>query len=254
MRSIQGGSEESTQALRLQFYLDELKRQSEIASSSLTRGWIRAVQPDVAEDDAAVWGDLQSALFAAIVIRRILDPAGVSFKPKETHNIRQAAAKRRGAKLRELLQITESSALLKVANVRDSFEHFDERLDGVFLNKRASLVDWRISEDGIRVKTPRDTDVPAGEALRQFFPASGTLHFGDTDLDLFALDRALLELSEKVTRASEELAPSKVGPYTYGLFDKEYFDLPDRANARVRDWFNFRAKHGNPINPSELPG
>jgi hypothetical protein len=86
-----------------------------------------------------------------------------------------------------------------------------------------------------------------GEALRQFFPGSGTVHFGDEKLDLFALDRALLELAGKVTSATEQLASTKVGPYTYGSFRQELFDHPDDANGWVRDWLHFRAKHGDPI-------
>lgn len=247
MRSVRGGTETSTEALQLQYYMDELKRQAEIASQSLTRGWIRAVQPDTRADDEIVWGDLQSALFAGIVISRILNPVGVKPWPKDTFREREAIAKRRGSRLRELLQIDESSPLLKVTNVRDSFEHFDERLDSVFLNDTASLIDWHISRDGIRLRTPLDKEGPVGESLRQFFPGSGTLHFGEEELDLFALDRALLELVAAVRDASDRLARMKVGPFTYGAFNPELFDQPDRANKRVRDWLQFRARFGEPV-------
>lgn len=239
LRSVLGGSEASTKALQLQYYVDELRRQSAIASRSLTRGWTRAIQDGTASNDAEVWGDLQSALFASIVISRTLKPVGVRKN--------KAAAEQRGQELRELLRIDESSDLFRVNEIRNSFEHFDERLDSVFVDMRGSLVDWHISKDGVRLRTPQDSDGPVGEALRQFFPGSGTLHFGDDTLDLFALDRALLVLVEDATSASKQLARLFVGPYTYGVFKHELFDQPEVATARVRDWFRFRAEIGNAV-------
>lgn len=239
MHSVLGGTEASTEALQLRYYLEELKRQSEMASRSITRGWTRAVHPETPSNDAIVWGDLQSALFASIVVCRILQPVGV-WK-------HQDRAEQRGAKLRQLLHIDGGSALFSVRKVRNSFEHFDERLDAAFVAKRASLIDWHISKDGVRLRTPEESQVPVGEALRQFFPGSGRLHFGEDGLDLFALDCALLELTSKAATLCDELAAQSEGPFTFGVFKSDVFDSPSSANARLRQWFRFRAEIGNPV-------
>lgn len=256
IQSVHGETDEITEALQLGVYVDELKRQAIIANRSLTRGWLRAMQPETHPHDPAVWGELQSALFAAIVVYRILRPGSVHPFPKETKRERQQQADRRSQQLQELLGIDDDFAVFKVRDVRNKFEHFDERLDAAVMAGRSSLIDWHISRDGTSFLTPEGYDGPVVEPLRVFYPKAGTLYFGEVVLDLYAMDCALLTLrDDMVPAATERLTEIRGnGQRTFGA--STYINLMNaqRAQDRMDEWLRVRAEGGSPIpfSPSDV--
>ncbi|MDQ0768199.1 hypothetical protein QF031_000948 [Pseudarthrobacter defluvii] len=153
IRSVSGATAEITEALQLAVYVDELGRQAEIASRYLTRAWLRAMRPETDTHDAMVWGDLQACLFACIVIQRMLQPGAAFRHPEATRAHRQKRLKERSLRLNELLQLDDDFPVLKVREIRNAFEHFDEGLDTLVLAGRASFIDWHISRDGLSMRT-----------------------------------------------------------------------------------------------------
>lgn len=87
-RSLSGATEESTDALRLIMYLEEVREQALISSRAFARAWRAALTPDY--DNDAVWADLQAMLFAGVVIQRILLPDPSSIRPKAGRSRRSA--------------------------------------------------------------------------------------------------------------------------------------------------------------------
>jgi hypothetical protein len=128
LQSVSFGDPESSAAARDRVYLDELARQAEIATQNIAEAWKRGMQiPDVR--DPVTWSLLQGALFAAIVVSRILRPRGVRKYPTLTRDDSQKYAASRGSRMRKLLEVGDDSPLFTVEDVRHSFEHVDERLD-----------------------------------------------------------------------------------------------------------------------------
>ncbi|MFE4197263.1 hypothetical protein ACFRJ9_15475 [Paenarthrobacter sp. NPDC056912] len=253
--SISGTAPETTEALWLGVFLAEIKRQAELGSRYVKRAWTRAMSGEVKSNDNIVWGDLQAALFSAIVIQRILKPGPVRGTPKETHAERKRQAEHRGNRLRELLSIEENSPLFFSKDVRDACEHFDEKMDAVVLDGTASIIDWHISLDGrIPQSLPHDTPgQPRATDLRAFFPRGGVLRFSAKyQLDLFALDIAFLRLLEEDLPAGEAaLQELKSGPMTYGAAQYVRFMPEQTEDARIEHWLLLREKAGMPV-PSAL--
>jgi hypothetical protein len=249
LRSVRGETDDVTEALQLAVYIDELERQAEIASRSVTRAWVRAMRPETKAQDPMVWGDLQACLFASIVIQRILQPGTAFRHPEATRAQRQARSKERSIQLRSLLQIDDKFPVFEVREIRNSFEHFDEGLDALVLAGRSSLIDWHISRDGTSMRTPPGQDGPVLQALRVFHPTAGTLHFGDLVLDLFRLDCALLELrDERVPAARKELEETFApGGKHFGASQYIHLVPPAQVKPRLAEWLRIRQEIGHAV-------
>jgi hypothetical protein len=256
MRSMSGGTPETTEALWLGVFLTEIRRQAELGSRYIKRAWTRAMSEGIKSDDTMVWGDLQAALFSAIVIQRILKPGPVRPYPKETRVTRQTQAEYRGNRLRELLRIDDSWPLFLAKDVRDACEHFDEKLDSVILDGMASLVDWHISHDGKMLQTPPQPAAGQEMAadLRAFYPRGGILRFSARyELDVFNLDVAFLNLLEPegVTAAQARLNEDLEGPMTFGSTQYIYLMSEEHEDLRVKQWLDIREQAGAPV-PTSL--
>lgn len=256
LRSVSGETEEITQALQLAVYVEELGRQAEIASRFLTRAWLRAMRPETDTHDTMVWGDLQASLFACIVIQRMVQPGPEFPYPKATRPQRKQRLKERSQQLNDILQLDEDFPVLKVREIRNAFEHFDEGLDALVLAGSWSFIDWHISKDGLSMRTPPGQDGPVLQALRVFHPAAGTLHFGDLFLDLFSMDCALLELrDERVPRALNELkAKSATGWKHFGASQLIHLVPPEKTKPRLAEWLRVREEIGHAVPYQFTPG
>jgi hypothetical protein len=252
MSSISGGTPETTEALWLNVYLTEIRRQAELGSRYIKRAWTRAMSDGLRSDDNMVWGDLQAALFSAIVIQRIMKPGPVRSQPKSTKAARQQQADHRGNRLRELLGIDDSWPLFLAKDVRDACEHFDEKLDSVVLDGMVSLVDWHISHDGKMLQTPPQPVAGRELAadLRAFYPRGGILRFSARyELDIFNLDVAFLNLLEEdgVTAAQASLKEGLEGPITFGASQYVYLMSEENEDLRVKEWLDVRDEAGTPV-------
>lgn len=252
MQSISGGTPESTEALWLDVFLVEIQRQAELGSRYIKRAWTRAMSEGTSSNDTLVWGDLQAALFAAIVVQRILKPGPVRPHPKATRDCRQQHADYRGQRLRELLGVDDSWPLFLAKDVRDACEHFDEKLDAVVLDGMVSLVDWHISHDGKMLQKPPHPE--AGQVmaadLRAFYPRGGILRFSARyELDIFNLDVAFLNLLEDdgVKQARAALRDDIEGPMTFGSSQYVYLMSEENEDHRVQEWLDVREQAGAPI-------
>jgi hypothetical protein len=252
MSSISGETPAVTEALWLNVFLAELRRQAELGSRYIKRAWTRAMSEDVKSNDNMVWGDLQAALFSAIVIQRILKPGPVRPFPKETRAARQSQADHRGRRLRELLRVEETSPLFLSKDVRDACEHFDEKLDAAILEGKASLVDWHISLDGKMLQAPPEPKEwrELSADLRAFYPRGGILRFSAKyELDIFNLDVAFLNLLEDdgVEKARAELKEVIQGSMTFGASQYIYLMSEENEDLRVQQWMDVREAAGAPV-------
>ena len=132
MHSLTGNNPAQTDLLQKSLYLRELERQAKIASRSIVRAWRQALATKM--DPEQVFAELQAAMFSCIIIERILMPHGPHVRKRD--GIAQAEAARqatdRGAWLCKELRLTRAVLRsLRVGEVRNSLEHFDERLDDI---------------------------------------------------------------------------------------------------------------------------
>jgi hypothetical protein len=231
----------SSEAARDLVFLDELDRQAEIATHNITDAIERGLHVEHVRD-RQTWSLLQGALFAAMIVARILKPRDVRSYPGLSDKESREYAERRGKRLRSLLEIDKNSALFKVEIVRNSFEHFDHRLEERFIAGAQSLSDWYIT-DGTAFMTPERPNGPTSVGLRVFFPAGGELYFDRERLDLFALDIALLDLRQQVLTARQRLKAQLRGR---GLFVGHPYHLmtAEAVRSRREQWLRLRAEAG----------
>jgi hypothetical protein len=248
IRSLKGQTEEATEALRDGLYLDELERQAVIVNSNIVFAWRRAMG-DCSPTDPDVWAALQAALFAAIVVQRVLRPGRVRrYRHHQTQRESQDFAECRGRRLRELLGVTAEASLLRVQGVRDPFEHVDERLDQLMTPETISLSDWYIST-GKALVTPGASSgsglSSGGYGLRVFFPAGGVLYFDSEALDLYALDIAMLQIREAINAARGSLQQKVRGRNVFG--GSQLVDLlpEDHVQQRAAGWLADRDERGH---------
>lgn len=251
LRAFAGETPEATASLRSFYYLDEVDRQAAIFNASFED----AMNAALADDTENCWRHLQSALFAAIVVNRLIDPrlnqrGWAQTSAAEARTIAMA----RGRRLRQLLWLPDpsdqSTPLYMVSKVRDSMEHIDERLDRV-LNDEAdmSVSDWYISDGRLMVRLPGIGDgdpTPAG--MRAFVPRIGRLYFNAQALDMFGLDRDMVTLRHHVIEAKAELHHQMKGRFTFG--GSNLVEIPGMPQGLelVEAW---RTERGKRI--SELP-
>ena len=239
LRAFAGETPEATAALRSSYYLDEVDRQAAIFNAS----FLDAMNSALAWDAETCWRHLQSSLFAAIVVNRLIAPRsnqrgwdGVS--RLEAQRIAQA----RGQRLRQLLWLPDppdqSTPLYLVSKVRNGMEHIDERLDRVLHDDAGTSVsDWYLSDGRLTVKLPGEgeTDpLPAG--MRAFVPRIGRLYFNAERLDMFVLDLDMVKLRHHVIEAKAELREQLKGRFVFGAsMSVTIPDMPEGMEA-VERW------------------
>ncbi len=165
MRSVFVGDPGWDDGARDRVYVEEIARQSRVFSDALGRAVALGLSADASDD--APWGYLQGALFASVVVCRLLNPSRRVHRTYEgmTRAESQSFSDDRGSPLRRLLDIDDDEPLLqRLVTVRDALEHFDERLDAVMATSPSSLCDRYIS-DGVALVTSDSPaqDGPAGQ-------------------------------------------------------------------------------------------
>ncbi len=238
------------------YYLSCCVHQARIALYHLDRLWALEGSPaDLTvwrklreARDLTVWAELQGFVTAAIILNRFLDPKPQKHrKADERKAVLARQALLRGERLRELLEIKADSPLLGVADVRNSYEHIDERIDSlVTAGDIWSLSDWYISEELYFVSLSEDEAKSRGvtarhEGVRHFAPFPGLLVFGRESIDLFRMEAALhsllatnVEATEKVVREypSGRLA---FGQATPALWPRKDWEARRRRIEEVRE-------------------
>ncbi len=242
IQSVRGPTDDATNTLRLIFYLVEIERQAEIFGTSLDEALTAAISK---RDTISTWRHLQSAVFAAIIVNRILS-LDVDARPwlgqskKEAKKAANDTARRRAKQLRALLLLPDhdddSVAIFGVRSVRDSLEHIDERIDRALHSPGVrSLSDWYLS-DGVFLTSPEDAEgTNTRSGLRGFHPESGLLLFDRTPLDLFALDIEMLKLRRNAREAQTGLGQRLQGRLHFGGGQLRSYTGPRMGN-RFTDW------------------
>lgn len=241
IRSIDYQDLASREAARDLVFLDELDRQAEIANRNIAEAWKRGSHTEDVHDPQT-WSLLQGALFAAIIVARILKPRDIRPYPPLTAKESREVAELRGSRLRSLIEIDEDSDLFNVEVVRNSFEHFDERLEARLVAGAQTISDWYIS-DGTALMTPEQPHGPGGVGLRVFFPAGGTVYFDRDELDLFSVDIALLDLRQQVRTARQRLK-AQIRGRGYFTIQAVRLMTSDEANGRSQEWLRMRTRAG----------
>ena len=176
-------------------FLEELTTQCAWAISSVQR-MNEILQTKDAGGPQAFFQQAAELLQHAGLASKILWPPGspVGFKNKR--------AKVRGIYLRTTLEITDSHAL-KNRNLRDHFEHYDERLD-----------DWVVkSPNRIMVNSiigPRNTIggnvVQDHEIIKLFDPQTNTLIFRGEPYDIQLLVNSVIDVKNRVQKRLQAIA------------------------------------------------
>jgi hypothetical protein len=215
MYAFRGASDASTAALQDQMYLCELHRQATIFDSSLHAAMVSAL---VTDDVDECWRHLQGALFAAVVVIRLIKPTATQKWGLRSANETKAIAHARAKRLRELVGLPEPGqqdmALYQLRSLRNAMEHVDERLDHIADASIGSLSDWYLSGGTVFMRDATSQTAPLG--LRSFDPTAGVLIVDDQMLDLFQLDIEMLKLRMNATEAIGEAATRIVGRCQFG--------------------------------------
>jgi hypothetical protein len=200
----------------LRAYLGELQRQAQFALKALD-DVLTCGASSTTNDDFDTWYAAQALLTALGIIRRILLGDDIRGQINATKEDRVKAKKRgvdRGLNLREMLGMELGTVLLS-ADVRNAFEHFDERLDQA--TAQPYMIDTAIYKGPNRMRYYADEDhVREIEPLRQLDVSSGHLIFRSDALDLFAVRHDLRLLSKHIGKACEH--PREPAQVAVGVF------------------------------------
>ena len=218
MQSISGRNENATRALRLIFYLGEIERQAEIFSACLMDSFSAAERDDVGE----AWRHLQAAMFAAIIVSRLLSAdqtayAGGGLSREDA----KEAMRWRVTELRQLLGMPEASTKVvsvdRIADFRNGLEHIDQRIDIAVLSPSvASLTDWYLTE-GLFLTSPEEAPKKQSRAgLRGFYAVNGMAMFDRSPVDLFELDLDMIRLRHNAREVQVELCADVIGRCAFG--------------------------------------
>jgi hypothetical protein len=187
----------------LMAYLGELQWQADFALRSLEdllEAGTKASQPN----DFDTWYAAQALLTALGIIRHLLLGEFVRGPQGSTATERQEAkdlGRRRGEGLRELLDCPLDTVLLS-AEVRNAFEHIDERIDEA--TKEPYVIDTAIYHEPERMMYFREeAQLNEIHPLRQLSLSSGHLAFMSDALDLYAVRHDLRLLKKRIVRASQ---------------------------------------------------
>jgi len=234
VRPRRASTSDATLAMRDQFYLDELARQARIFTESFADAMDAAL---VRNDAEATWRHIQGALFAAIIVSRIVHPTSSHKWDGVTKSGAEAIAKARAARIRALVLLPPPDgsdvSIYHVSDLRDPMEHIDERLDwATHPDRDASIADWYLASDLVSLK-------PVG--LRAFVPVGGILFFGTESINLFQLDLDMLGLLNNIAEARVALAKRIVGPFEYGPMEMRHVATPEARREALLHWEGERA-------------
>jgi hypothetical protein len=257
-RAYKGETLDCTAALRECVYLDELERQARIFTRSFSEAMTAAL---VADDAEECWRQIQSSMFAAIVVNRLVDATGAGRARRGVSKDQaRGIAEDRAARLRELVSLPPpdeaTSPIYAVRDIRDSMEHIDERLDRVTHgdDSRGGGSDWYLSDGHMAVTLSQDFPESTPLGLRSFIPTAGLLFFNDLHLNMFQLDLDMLALQHNINEAREGLAPRLTGRKTYGGSQVvEFSDAASRRSA-LDTWQAERVHRADSLHRTELAG
>jgi hypothetical protein len=190
VQSVKGKTDLATESLKMLFSLNEVERQATIFGASF-KDAMEAAQRDDAD---GCWRHMQSALFAGIVVNRLI---------------------RRHSDLARMLNLPndeKDTPLLHLYRVRNALEHIDQRADVAIKSPNISSVsDWYLADTHIVVSSD---DVPAGG--RAFSPSLGVLFYDREPLDMFMLDLDMVRLLHNCREAQHELLATLPGRSHFG--------------------------------------
>jgi hypothetical protein len=247
LQSVRDSDPEITQKLKLLFYLREVERQAEIHNGAVEAAideWRRSGELK------ATWRHLQAALFAAIIVNRIVCntsptaqgwPSATEEDSKASKKEATKIAKWRVRELRRLLALPpgkKDTPIYTVGAVRNSLEHIDERIDlALSVEGVASLADFYVS-DGTFFVSPEgggDGTVPHRAGLRALHPESGSLFFDRDQLPFLYLDLEMRKLRHNAREAQAELIAELRGRRQFGG-DLNPIRIPERFTDRLSEW------------------
>lgn len=211
------------QLLQDLFYLGELAQQADI----FDRSFVDAMESVEREDVVDVWRHLQAALFAGVVVNRLLRSEGARDKK---------LAEPRAKRLRAHVGLDGvDSPIMTMHEVRNDLEHFDERLDVRFADQSThSLADFYLS-DGFYLMSGDGPDDPLFAGLRAFNPILGMLHFDHKGLNMFALDLDMLRLKHNARDAQHALKAEVHGRQPFAAVAHQ-LDAATLTGDYVRSW------------------
>ena len=235
---FRGATPEITEAIRDRRYLREISRQAAIFNASFAQAMEAADCHSL--DDC--WRHLQGALFAGIIVNRLISPSRTQRGwPGTPRGQAQQIAQDRACRLRELLSLPdpaeETTPLFSVWRVRDSLEHIDERLDRVLCDEaEGGISDWYLSDGRLLARMPTDgTPDPLPLGMRVFVPRAGLLLFNMQLLSMFQLDVDMLTLRLESRRADQQLASRISGRLQYGGTQLIELQIP-AGDAALEAW------------------
>lgn len=248
MHSLHGDDEQQSQLAADLVFLKEIMRQAEIFNLSFQRAWTRGINTKTSMHDLQVLADIQSALFASIIIRRILSPEAVRKHPKHASaKATRNYALDRASRLKKHLHLSDDHPILTVAGVRDSYEHIDERIDALTISGAASITDWVIS-DGLGFSTIPNKE-RVHHRLRVFYPGGGVLFYDDQLIDLYALDIELMALRKEASPPVLALLTLEAmsGSWLMGSSVAVHLIPPETVPERYEEWLRCRRKLGESV-------
>lgn len=250
---VSGSTEELTDALRLEVFLREVDRQADLFNRSFADA-LRAAGVDDADE---VWRHIQSALFAAIVVNRLVTNQQPRSRPGWPKAHATEAAEWRVRELRRALELPNPEAfpdwpIYKVTTVRHSLEHIDERLDQAVRSPEVHHIsDWYLS-NGDFMLTPVELGAIVG--LRAFWPEAGLLLFDRAELDMFSLDVEMLKLRNNIKEGRSAL-PAASGRQLYGggqLVSVRQQVALERFQRWAKERTEVAAEFGEPVPPISI--
>ena len=201
-------------AYGVSLFVAEIGIQCEMAGIA-TRQFAAAVNAPgapTAERTIAVYLAVQSILTCAVKIRNVLWPTYQ--KPRtldpEIAAIQAGFTKGRGKQIRKELRVRRQYNVLQSVQVRNAYEHFDERLDrllqadyGVFLDRNVGSISatWRVAEAGLSKDGGAIAPEAKREVLRHVDPDAGRIYLGnDSWIDLRELLGVMEALYKDVSK------------------------------------------------------
>ncbi|WGY01809.1 hypothetical protein QI633_25150 [Nocardioides sp. QY071] len=180
-------------------FVDEIRQQCRYASfaaADLNAAWEIS---DSVERDERLFFAAQSLLSAAAMVSKLLWPVARS----------GARGRARGEKLRTTLQIT-ASPLVQSRSVRDSFEHFDERMDAVLAKSHQHPYVDQIVGPTDMLRFEVDTAVP--NFLRRLDTDKGTVSVLNATVRINDLVDELLEIKRACDKWLNGELPGRILP------------------------------------------
>ncbi len=157
-----------------QVFIGEIVKQAKIAIRAAAR--LKATTDHF--DEIEVWCSIQSILVAAGNVSKILWPSDKSYAA-------------RGDALRRLLTVDDQNVLFN-RDVRNHFEHYDERIEEWFKKNRSAVY-----MDSSIDPFPPIMGFNFPKRHRDYNPLTQILTFRDESVDLAALLHALEEIRQK---------------------------------------------------------